>query len=556
MAIQTEPLAADEASTLGRLPVGAALASVQGLLDRLDDDRSRLDARSRLDYARVARQVAGRLEALAGLLIAEADAAQASQVAAGTPMSSWLALSQNLSKRESAGLLHRARELAQHPAVGEAAVAGQINPGQARAISGVLDQIGESLDPGQRSEAERLLVDLADRLDSDRLAKAGPQVLAVVVPRQSAELVAEQLQREAEAAHRNRSLVLVRDGHGSVRFNGSLPRTEAEAWLTLLDAHAESQRRTAAEERDPLAEPLTPQQRRADALIAMIHTHQQQRLAPNTAGDRPRIVVTLDYAALLRDAAAAGLIAEGDPISAGELRRLCCDAELLPAVLGGRSEILDVGRAHRLVTPGMRAALGLRDGGCVFPGCHTRPNVCEAHHITPWWAGGPTALSNLALLCHHHHAVVEPARYSTRDQWGIRIAEDGVPEAIPPRRFDQDRKPIRHRRFEPVYEPAEPDHPPVEPAETLDEPAEPPDTLVEPVETTLTGPVKDGPGAGKAPPARSPSVEGSSPLADPVRRPAWAANPLAREAVHHRQRALGRRPTSAAVRPRGRVDPP
>jgi hypothetical protein len=110
--------------------------------------------------------------------------------------------------------------------------------------------------------------------------------------------------------------------------------------------------------------------------------------------------------------------------------------------------VLDVGRDCRLVPPDLRAALVLRDGGCVFPGCHARPSECEAHHIIPWWKDGTTALSNLTLLCHHHHGLLEPARYGIRDQWQIQIADDGIPETIPPRRCDPQRRPLHHGRFE------------------------------------------------------------------------------------------------------------
>lgn len=155
----------------------------------------------------------------------------------------------------------------------------------------------------------------------------------------------------------------------------------------------------------------------------------------------------LDYAKLHDEAAGAGLIGNDEPISAGELRLLCCDAGIIPAVLGGASEVLDVGREERLATPAIRLALILRDGGCAFPTCTTRPGVCEAHHVQPWRLGGITALSDLVLVCHHHHALVEPTKYGTRDQWEVRIALDGVPEFIPPARLDPNRRPIRHGRF-------------------------------------------------------------------------------------------------------------
>ena len=128
-------------------------------------------------------------------------------------------------------------------------------------------------------------------------------------------------------------------------------------------------------------------------------------------------------------------------------------ADLLPAVLGGASEVLDVGRAQRLVTPAIRAALALRDGGCVFPGCEKPPHACHAHHVIPWWQGGTTAQTNLALLCPHHHGLIEPARDGPAppepqlNRWELRIGDDGLPEIIPPRLVDHARRPRRHQRL-------------------------------------------------------------------------------------------------------------
>jgi len=434
------------AATGERIPTSKALAEVAALLDRMEQDRSALHPGARLECASLARQLTGRLEALANLLLAEADQSRASLRTVGTPTTSWPGIDQKLSKREAARALHRAKELANHPEVGKAAASGAIGGSQATAIARVLDQLAPQLDRGQQERAEQVLVDLANTMDADLLAKAAGRVLQEVAPRSADELLEIKLQREAESAERNRSLRFFREG-GSVRFDGSLPRVEAETWMSLLDAHAESLRRCAQEERDPLTTSLTPEQRRADALIAMISQHQVTRQAPGSGADRPRVLVKLDYAMLLADAAGAGLIADDQQISAGEVRRLSCDAGLIPVAFGGPSEILDVGREYRLVTPAIRTALVLRDGGCTFPTCHTRAAVCEAHHIVPWWAGGVTALSNLVLLCHHHHGIVEPAKHGTRDQWEVRIAPDGVPEFLPPARLDPLRRSIRHARF-------------------------------------------------------------------------------------------------------------
>ena len=434
------------AGTSGKVTAGVALAEIERVLDCVDTDRAGVDDRTRLEWVRAARRVRGRVEALAGVLVAEADRAGSSERAAGTPLSSWLGMGENLSRREAAGAVHQARSLGEHPAVSEAAASGRVGTGQARAITRVLDGLSSQLDTTQRSEAERVLLGLASHLDADQLARSAGQVLAQVAPTNADELLEQKLQREAEAAYRQRSLRFFRQG-ASVGFDGSLPRVEAEAWLALLDAHQEAQRRTAIEARDPLAAPVSPEQRRADALISLIRAAAKAKPIPGAG--TPTVIVKLDYHQLHQQAAGAGLIADGEQLSAGELRRVCCDAGLVPAVLGTASEVLDVGRTARLVTSAIRTALVQRDGGCTFPGCDARPTVCEAHHVVPWWAGGATALTNLALLCHHHHALVEPARYAIRDQWQVRIAADGVPEFTPPARQDPERRPLRHRRHAP-----------------------------------------------------------------------------------------------------------
>jgi hypothetical protein len=114
--------------------------------------------------------------------------------------------------------------------------------------------------------------------------------------------------------------------------------------------------------------------RRADGPLAMVAAHNRQATAPIHGGDRPRIVITLSADKLARQCAdrnlGAHLTRRGEPLPASVSRQLLCDADILPIVLGGPSDPLDVGRMRRLVTPAIRAALELRDGGCTFPGFH------------------------------------------------------------------------------------------------------------------------------------------------------------------------------------------
>jgi hypothetical protein len=432
-----------KAATL--LPTSEVLGELALLLDRVDPTRGGLAPTARLELVRSVRLVRRRVEALEAVLIGEADKANASLLAAGTPLNSWLGQGEVLSRREASAAVSQARVVEEHPLVGEAAVAGRLGTGQVRAIGMVLGGLATQLSNEQQTAAEQVLVELAGHLDADQLAKAAPQVLAKIAPAEADELLETRLQREAEAAQAERSLRWFRE-RGSVRFEGSLPRVDGERFIALLGTHAEGLRRTAIGARDPLATATSAEQRRADALIALLNTVAAAKPAAGVGA--VKVIVKLDYHRLRNDAAGAGLLSEGQPISAGELRRLCCDAEIIPTVLRGASEVLDVGRAERLVTPPIRTALTVRDVGCTFPGCNVEENLCEAHHIEPWWMGGVTALSNLTLLCHSHHGLVEPAKFGLRDQWHVEIAGDGLPQFIPPARLDPLRRPQRNHRHQ------------------------------------------------------------------------------------------------------------
>jgi hypothetical protein len=113
-----------------------------------------------------------------------------------------------------------------------------------------------------------------------------------------------------------------------------------------------------------------------------------------------------DLAARVGAATVVGSTQGGSLIAPETVRRLACDANVIPTVLGSRGEILDQGRSTRLATPGQLAALWLRDAGCSFPGCTTPAHWCDAHHLVHWADGGASDLTNLALLCGRHHSVV------------------------------------------------------------------------------------------------------------------------------------------------------
>ncbi len=110
---------------------------------------------------------------------------------------------------------------------------------------------------------------------------------------------------------------------------------------------------------------------------------------------------------------------DGVALPPATVRRLACDAGLIPVVLGTKGAVLDIGRHTRNIPQAIRNALVVRDGSCTFPGCGQPDSWCDAHHVEHWADGGPTSLENLVLLCStHHHALHE-------DGWGVRPSPDG-----------------------------------------------------------------------------------------------------------------------------------
>ena len=152
---------------------------------------------------------------------------------------------------------------------------------------------------------------------------------------------------------------------------------------------------------------------------------------PSTAGEPPHLTVTIDWDAL-RTGLGVATLDYGTHITATEARRSACDAKIIPVVLGGKSEPLDVGRAMRTVPLSIRRALVARDRGCVFPGCDRPPGMCQAHHRRHWVDGGETSVENCVLLCETHH------RHVHHTGWEILIRHGHV-EFIPPQVIDPTR---------------------------------------------------------------------------------------------------------------------
>lgn len=140
---------------------------------------------------------------------------------------------------------------------------------------------------------------------------------------------------------------------------------------------------------------------------------------PATGGHRPQVMVTIDYRDLIGETERAGDAVFSEQVSARDIRRIACDADVIPLVLGGKGQVLDVGRAQRLFPPHLRRVLVARDKGCAFPDCSIPAAWCEAHHLSPWSRGGSTSIDNGVLLCSRHHHVIHQGMWSVESRGGI-----------------------------------------------------------------------------------------------------------------------------------------
>jgi hypothetical protein len=235
-----------------------------------------------------------------------------------------------------------------------------------------------------------------------------------------ARIVAEVLRRclpEKDHEERRRARHELRDVHESNLADGSVRRlvitfgddADYEAVRAVLTSPLAAP--ASREEREATGEPelRTAGNRRYDALMTVL-----RRGVAGTKGQpttpRATLVVSLDLETLKRQLLdsggrepGCGSTLDGATVSAESIRRLACEADVIPLVLGGPSEVLDQGRRHRLVTPGQRVRLAFRDRGCTVPGCSVPATWCDAHHVVPWALSGRSDLSNYALVCPRHH---------------------------------------------------------------------------------------------------------------------------------------------------------
>jgi hypothetical protein len=335
----------------------------------------------------------------------------------------------------------------EHDAERDAVPPDRVSLDQAAVIVRELDKAAPACSASALSLGENTLVEHAPNLTvaelrvlaghvRDRLDEDG------ILPR-------EELRR------RRRSLTISTTADGMTHVDWYLDPESAGYVVTAIDALVGGELRSVRfrptepdTDAGDLPEPRSMAQLRSDAAtdvfrhLAACTVDADAGDASDAAGRPPVTVVVRIGLDTLQSGVGTGEI-DGipTPISATTARRMAADANLIPIVLGGTSEVLDLGRSRRLFTRAQKLALAERDGGCAWTGCPHPPNYTEAHHIR-WWTAhhGQTDLNNGVLLCSSLHHRIHA------DGWEIRVP-DGVPHFVPPAHIDPHRRPRRGGRI-------------------------------------------------------------------------------------------------------------
>ncbi len=153
-------------------------------------------------------------------------------------------------------------------------------------------------------------------------------------------------------------------------------------------------------------ESRSPDQLRALSLCALVIDTNTDSAAPiASAYGRADVSVIIDLKTLQSGVHKHSLVHTGTDIDVPieTIRRIACEAKIIPIVLGNDGVVLDVGRSSRLATRHQRRALESMHTTCAIPQCHIPVSQCQPHHIAYWNLGGTTDMANLVPLCNEHH---------------------------------------------------------------------------------------------------------------------------------------------------------
>jgi hypothetical protein len=382
-----------------------------------------------------AARLESRAAALRMELSAEADRRRVAEQTAETGTDAWVARLTGSTREQAASGLWLAGLLqTKYAATREAFAAGALRIEQVRVIVRAAEQAPAEATPDQVRTAEQWLVDQGTGagtrsgrgLDAKRLRQAARRMFARIDAELAVRHEAILLGRETRTAEAETFLALHDNGDGSFSGRFRIPELHGHLLKQALDRLTAPRRLS----RDSCGDLVVDETALGtDNGASLYETHgaawcELIEHLPVTGwrghgGNGCEVIVTVDLDALISGIGSAGLDT-GVAVTAGEARRLACNAGIIPAVLDGASMPLDLGRSRRLHNRSQRRAYALIHDTCAVAGCGRPFAWCEIHHHRIWWIhGGRTDLDNGLPLCGHHHRRAHDTR------WNLRQRPDG-----------------------------------------------------------------------------------------------------------------------------------
>ena len=320
----------------------------------------------------------------------------------------WHAVATTTTRRQAHALMRLATALEAHELTRQALAAGRVKVEQAEVILRALAELPDDLDAERATQAERHLLEQAAEFDAKALKVLGRKILDVIAPDAADAHEAKLLEREERDAAAATRLTVYDDGHGKLHGRFTIDSSISGAMFKkALYAFAAPKHQAA---KGPLGHRRPTPQRLGQAFVELIRRYPAKRL-PKAGGLNATVVVLMELDTLMGGLKAAHLDT-GETISPGAARRLACAAGIIPAVLGGQSQVLDLGRKKRFYSEAQRIAKTIEAGGCEIEGCDAQPGTTHLHHKERWADGGKTNIDDSIMICPWHHARAHDQRYN------------------------------------------------------------------------------------------------------------------------------------------------
>ncbi|OMQ16133.1 endonuclease [Modestobacter sp. VKM Ac-2676] len=345
-----------------------------------------------LDRTAVLVAARNRLDAELTRTVRHAKVGQAAERDGLKSMRSWLIGHARLSAGEADRIGRAGRVLAHFPVLAAGFAAGEVSAAQVNVVA-------EKVGAGEVAKAHEQGIDLG-AFDAAWATVAQESPHASLVQAVQAFDAALDPDGPEPDPTEGRRLVIVKHADGSISGHFDLDAAGGEKVQAALESHLQADR--------PKGDLRTRPQQQGDALVQMADNQLAAGNLPMLRTVKPHVVLGIDLENLVDDATGprTAQLGFGAMISAARARWLACDASISRIVMGPDGTPLDLGRDHRVVTPGLRRAVERRDKSCVFAGCGAPTWWCDVHHLIHWIHGGETSLSNSALLCERHHTKV------------------------------------------------------------------------------------------------------------------------------------------------------